>query len=58
MSGFEGDILLDPETREFVNGKSEGNKAFKAVLGRAWPGGRVPYVFDAGFGELDFEMKV
>jgi len=47
---FEGDIMLDPVTRAFVQGDNSPENTFKATTGRIWTGGKVYYTFDRNFG--------
>ena len=47
---FEGDIVLDPITKDIVEGRDDGF-TYDAMVSRKWPGGVVPYVYSSGFGE-------
>lgn len=46
---FEGDIGLDPGTRELVNGKLSQAQEYKGTTGRIWTSGVIPYVYDRNF---------
>ena len=50
---LEGDIILTPKLRKFLNNQRDGKKitAFDAAVSKAWPGARVPYTFARGFSE-------
>jgi len=48
---LEGDIVLNPQLKEFLNNQRSGKEitAFDAAVRKAWPNARVPYTFARGF---------
>jgi len=48
---LEGDIVLTPKLRQFLDNQRDGKKIspFDAAVRSAWPGARVPYTFARGF---------
>jgi len=45
---FEGDIQVTPEQMDRLK---KGTNEFGSIIGRRWPGGRIPYQIESSIGK-------